>query len=345
MKENQIVFEREIENKIYNIRGSQVMLDSDLAELYQVETKVLNQSVKRNSERFPKEFMFQLKQEEYESLMLQIGTSKEILRSQSVTTKNEDLNNNSLRCQNGTSKKNSTLRSQIATTKETRGGRQYLPYVFTEQGVSMLSAVLRSKVAIQVSIKIINAFVSMRKILSSNQLIHTEIKTIKEDIIKNKIDTDEKFEILLNKFEKEQPKQGIFFDGQIFDAHSFLSKIIKEAENQIILIDNYIDETTLTILSKKEKQVKLKILTKNITNQLKLDIAKFEKQYGKVEIEKFNYSHDRFLIIDEEVYHIGASLKDLGAKWFAFSKLEEVGVEILNRIKQKSTNLDYIHHK
>jgi len=269
----------------------QVMLDRDLAELYGVETRRLNEQVKRNIERFPKEFMFQL-------------------------AKNE-LDN---------------WKSQFATSNKEFIGLRKMPYVFTEQGVSMLSAVIKSKVAIETSIMIINSFVQMRKFISNNALIFDKFEQIGQKILKH----DEKFDKIFKAIESKdiKPKQGIFFDGQIFDAYIFINDIIKSAKKSIILIDNYIDESTLTILSKRDKNCKATIYTKNITKQIRLDIEKHNKQYPKIDIKKFDLSHDRFLIIDDnEVYHIGASLKDLGKKWFAFSKMDIESFEIMERLK------------
>ena len=299
---NLIVKEKNIQNKIFTIRNQQVMLDSDLADLYQVETRVLNQAVKRNIKRFPKEYMFQLSKEEYE-----------FLKSQSVISKEDSLT------------------SQSVTLKNKQGKhRKYLPNVFTEQGVSMLSAVLRSDIAIEISIRIINAFVGMRKFLMENASVFQKFNYIEKKLLKH----DENFEKIFKAIEAKEvkPKQGIFFDGQIFDSYLFVSDLIKSANNKIILIDNYIDETVLTLFSKNQK-VKVTIYSKNITKQIKLDLEKYNSQYTPIEIKKFNYSHDRFLIIDDkQIYHFGASLKDLGKKWFAFSKFDMEAVGILEKL-------------
>ena len=299
-----------IKTKIYTIRGLQVMLDRDLAELYDVETKVFNQAIKRNSDRFPENFMFQLTEEEHQNLRSQFVTSS--LRSQFVTLDGQD-----------------SLRSQNATLEH--GGRRYLPYVFTEQGVAMLSAVLRSKTAIQMSIHIINAFVEMRRFISNNALIFQRLDSLEQKQTK----TDEKVEAILSAIEDRsiKPKQGIFYDGQVYDAYLFVSDLIKSAKESIVLIDNYIDESVLTLLSKREAKVKATIYTKNITKQLELDLQKHNAQYPNIKLKKFDSSHDRFLLIDEkEVYHIGASLKDLGKKWFAFSKLDMGVLNILEKL-------------
>ncbi len=307
-----------IKTKIYTIRGLQVMLDRDLAELYGVETKVFNQAVKRNEDRFPSSFMFQLSEEEYQNL-----------RSQFVTSSSSD----SLRFQIGTIDDEESLRSQIVTLENGRGKhRKYLPYVFTEQGVAMLSAVLRSHSAVQMSIHIINAFVEMRKFISNNALIFQRLDSLEQKQFK----TDDKVEAILNAIEDKsiKPKQGIFYDGQVYDAYVFISDLIKSADESIVLIDNYIDDTVLTLLSKREAKVKATIYTKNITKQLELDLQKHNAQYPTIELKKFDSSHDRFLIIDaKKVYHVGASLKDLGKKWFAFSKFDVGALDILGRLK------------
>jgi hypothetical protein len=266
------------------------MLDRDLAELYQVETKNLNKAVNRNIARFPISFRFQLTKEEFENLRFQIGTFKESLNT------------------------------------------KYLPYVFTEQGVSMLSAVLRSEVAIEISIKIIETFVAMRKIVALNGDIFSRFERIEHRLTLH----DDKFDKLFEAIESKElkPTKGIFYDGQIFDAHSFISDLVRSAKNSIILIDNYIDDTVLLLFSK-NKNIKVTIFTSTISKQLQNDINKYNLQYNKIELKTFKNSHDRFLIIDEkEIYHIGASLKDLGKKWFGFSKFESDSFELIERLKR-----------
>lgn len=311
-----------ISNKIYTIRGLAVMLDRDLAELYQVETKNLNRAVNRNIERFPQSFRFQLTEEEYENL-----------RSQFATSSSKDP----LRFQNGTLKDKGSLRSQNVTLESTRGKhRKYLPYVFTEQGVSMLSAVLRSDIAIRVSIQIIEAFVEMRKIISSNSLLFSKMEALEKRQISYEIKTDVKIEQVLNALEQklQKPDEGIFFDGQIYDAYIFVNDLFRSAKSEIVLIDNYIDDTVFTLFIK-YPNLKIKICTQAISKQLRLDYQKYQAQYKNIELQEFKNAHDRFMIIDnKEVYHIGASLKDLGNKWFAFSKFEINALEILGRLKQ-----------
>lgn len=288
MKELIIIDNTDIQNKIFTIRGVQVILDRDLATLYQVETKVFNQAVKRNIQRFPQKFRFQLTKEELQNL-----------RSQNVTFK-ENL-----------------------TTK-------YLPYAFTEFGVSMLSAVLKSNIAIEISIKIIESFVNMRKVISSNTLMYQRFERIEQRLSIHDENFEKIFKAIADKSVK--PEQGIFYNGQIFDAYIFINDLVKSAKHSILLIDNYIDESTLTILSKNQN-INITIYTSKISRQLNLDIKKYNQQYKKIELKKFNVSHDRFLIIDEkEIYHIGASLKDLGKKWFAFSKMDIDSFEIIGKL-------------
>lgn len=290
-----IIDSQAIQNKIYTIRSAQVMLDRDLAELYGVETRTLNQAVKRNIERFPEEFMFQMTKNELENWMSQI----------------------------------------VISNKETMGLRK-LPFVFTEQGVSMLSAVLKSEMAVQTSIKIINTFVNMRKFLQNNASIFQKIDSIEKRQIAYEMKNDAKVDIILNAIEDKsiKPKQHIFYDGQIFDAYLFVSDIIKSAKSSIKLIDNYVDETTLIWFTKRDLHVSMKIYTKTISKQLQLDVQKHNAQYPKIEIEQFGLSHDRFLIVDEkEIYHFGASLKDLGKKWFAVSKMDIDSFDVIKKLK------------
>ena len=271
------------------------MLDSDLAELYEVELKRLNEQVKRNKERFPERFMFQLDASEYAS-----------------------------------------LRSQIATLENGRGRhRKYAPHVFTEQGVSMLSGVLNSKTAVNISIQIIDAFVALRRLISKNAELFGRLSSVERKQLEFEIETNSNFEKVFNAIEDKsfKSKQGIFFDGQIFDAYKFVSDIIRTAEKSIILIDNYIDDSVLTLLTKRRKCASVLIYTKKISKQLMLDLEKHNSQYPALEIREFKQSHDRFLIIDKkDVYHIGASLKDLGKKWFSFSRLKMPASELIKRL-------------
>ena len=240
-----------------------------------------------------------------------------------------------LRSQFATSSLDDSLRSQIATLENNRGKHtKYLPYVFTEQGVAMLSAILRSKIAIDVSIQIIDTFVQMKKFISNNALLFQRLDSLEQ----KQYETNNKVNTILNALEDKsmKPKQGIFYDGEFFDAYIFVSDLIKSATKNIVLIDNYIDESVFTLLSKRDKNTTVTIYTKNITKQLQLDLSKYNSQYPKIELRKFTSSHDRFLILDDNtVYHIGASLKDLGKKWFAFSKLDMDANEILVKLKEE----------
>jgi hypothetical protein len=230
------------------------------------------------------------------------------------------------------SKHNVSLRSQIATLEKQKGKhRKYLPYVFTEQGVAMLSAVLKSQTVIKVSVQIIHAFVEMRRFISENTLIFARL----ENIEKHQIENDIKFDTIFKALERTdiQPEKGIFFDGQMFDAYKFISDLIRKAEKSIVLIDNYIDDKVLTMFSKRNDGVNLTIYTKQLNKQMALDIEKFNQQYAPVEIIEMKLAHDRFLIIDQtELYHIGASLKDLGKKWFAFSKMNSEVLPLLQKL-------------
>lgn len=279
-----------IQNRIFTIRNRQVMVDRDLAELYDVSTKVLNQAVKRNLQRFPDAFRFQLTENEKTELVTNCDRFEKLKHSSTP------------------------------------------PCVFSEQGVAMLSAVLRSETAVNVSIQIMQAFVAMRKFFAHDAAIFQRL----EKIERKQLETDEKFEQVFNAIESKeiQPKQGVFFEGQIFDAYRFFSDLIRTAGKSIILIDNYIDDTVLTLFSKRKKDVLLTIITKTVSRRLKLDIKKFNEQYPPVSVKEFGCSHDRFLIIDDSIiYHVGASLKDLGKKWFAFSKMEIGAVDMLGKLE------------
>lgn len=319
-----------IQALIHTIRGEQVMLDNNLAEIYGVETKVFNQAVKRNIERFPEAFRFQLTEEEYDSLKTRLegSSSDEGLRSQNATLEESE----NLRSQNATSSDAGALRSQIVTSSH--GGRRYLPYAFTEQGVSMLSAVLRSETAVKVSIQIIHAFVEMRRFLQANASVFARMDSMEKRQFALESKTMENFEKVFQALEAaEPPKQGIFYNGQVHDAHAFVSELIRTAKKSLVLIDNYIDDSVLTLLTKRKKGVTASIYTQSISKQLTLDLDKHNAQYPPIEIHTFKDAHDRFLILDErDIYHIGASLKDLGKKWFAFSKFETGAVAMLDKL-------------
>jgi hypothetical protein len=283
-----------IQNIIHTIRGVQVIFDRDLANFYGIENRALKQAVKRNPARFPDDFMFELNAGEIELLVSQ----------------------------------------NVIPSKKHLGGA--LPFAFTEQGVASLSSVLQSEKAIAVNIQIMRAFVAMRRFLAANAQVFHRLDAVERKQIEYKADSDHKFEQIFNAIEERsiKLKQGIFFDGQVFDAYQFISDLIRSAEKSIIIIDNYIDDTVLTHLTKRKQKVKATILTKTVSKQLKLDVTKFNEQYPAIEIKEFNNSHDRFLIIDNKtVYHFGASLKDLGKKWFAFSKMDIGAVEMLRKLE------------
>ena len=310
----------QIEPLIRTIRGQQVLLDSDLAILYGVETKRLNQQVKRNIERFPEDFMFQLTQEEV------------ICSRSQIATLNKGTN---LRSQIATSSQEVSLKSQIVTSSH--GGVRYLPYAFTENGIAMLSSVLRSPIAIQVNIRIMRAFTAMRQFIASNAQIFQRLDVMEQNqlaIVAHQTETDHKLEEIFRRLDSGnvQPHQGIFYDGQIFDAYTFINDRIREATTRIILIDNYIDDSVLTILSKRADKVAATIYTKKPSAQLQLDIQKHNAQYPSIGVVEFDRSHDRFLCIDETVYHLGASIKDLGKKWFAFNRMEMPTTELLQKM-------------
>ena len=282
---DQLVFADKIESLIKVIRGQQVMLDRDLAALYGVEVKRLNEQVKRNIKRFPKDFMFQLTKEE-------------------------------------------CLRSQFAPLNEGRGQHlKYMPYVFTENGVAMLSSVLRSDTAIEVNIRIMRAFTSMRHFLQNNAEVFQRLSTLEYhqlEMQQHFQESDKRIEEVFRRLDEgnAKPKQGVFYNGQIYDAYNFVSDLIKSAKKRIILIDNYVDETVLTLLDKREDGVSAFIYTQQINRLFQLDIDRHNAQYPPINVETFRLSHDRFLCIDDDVYHIGASIKDLGKKWFGFSRME-----------------------
>jgi hypothetical protein len=284
-----------IKDKIIIIRGVQVILDRDLAGLYQIETRALKQAVNRNRKRFPNDFMF-------------------------ILTKNEI---------------NLMVSQNVIPSKQHLGGA--MPYAFTEQGVANISSIINNDEAIEINIQIMRAFVAMRKFISKNadlflRLGHVERKQIEHKVeINNKI--NKIFEIIENKNIK--PSKGIFFNGQIFDAYKFVSDLVRSAKESITLIDNYIDDSVLTLFSKRNKRVKVNIFTRELSKQLDLDLKKYNSQYFPIEIKEFKNSHDRFMIIDnKEVYHFGASLKDLGKKWFAFSRFDKEAVRILSKIQK-----------
>ena len=290
MRKKQLIFlekllNKDIKNLIYTIRGMQVMLDSDVANLFKYTTKNINKSVKNNAERFPEYYCFQLTTKEYNSLMTRRYNITKIGRS---------------------------------------NNRKYLPYVFTEYGITMLAALLKSEVAVNISIKIVNTFMQMRKNFSENNQVFERLTSLEYKLLEQ----EKKINNILGelKFE-ENIKQKIFFKGQIYDAYSIIIDIIKSANKKILIIDNYIDDNVLKMLSKKKKDVEVTILTSIKSNIEKLDIKKFNKEYPILKLEKTNKFHDRFIIVDnKEMYHLGASIKDLGKKCFGINKIEDIKI-------------------
>ncbi|MFW0713993.1 ORF6N domain-containing protein [Aliarcobacter butzleri] len=283
-----IINENSIKDKIYTIRDKQVMLDRDLAQLYGVETKHINQAVRNNQDKFMEDFYFELTDIEFED-----------------------------------------LRSKILTANFSKV--RIKPKVFTEQGIYMLATILKSKVASQVTVYIIKTFANMRKLISQNISMFERFERIENRLTIH----DENFNKLFSALEDKtlEPSEGIFFDGQIFDSYSFINDLLKLAKSEVILIDNYIDDTVFTLFSK-YPNINFIIYTNNISKQLKLDFEKYQKQYKNITLKTFKDCHDRFLILDKkEIYHLGASLKDLGKKWFAFSKMNLKINEIINRLE------------
>ena len=292
-----------IENLIRVIRGKQVMLDRDLARLYGVETRVLNQAVQRNIERFPEDFMFQLSKEEFEN-----------------------------------------WKSQIVISNSIKMGARKLPYAFTENGIAMLSSVLRSQQAISINIQVMRAFNAMRHFIGSQAQVFQRLEVVERnqlalntsqaELSAQVAENNKKLEEVFRRLDdhSENQEKGIFYDGQIFDAYTFINERIREAKKRIVLIDNYVDDSVLTMLDKRNKGVDAVVYTKNISRQLSLDFEKHNAQYSPIEVKQFDRAHDRFLCIDDTVYLIGASLKDLGKKWFGFVKLEQPTDELLSKM-------------
>ena len=306
----------QIESLIITVRGKQVILDRDLARLYGVETRRLNEQVKRNIERFPDDFMFQLSKEEFENWKSQIATS------------NED----------------EEWESQIATSNSIKMGARKLPYAFTENGIAMLSGVLRSPMAIATNIHIMRAFNAMRHFIGSHAQVFQRLEVMErnqlalnahqEELSAQVAENNKKLEEVFKRLDAgdAKPEYGIFFDGQIFDSYIFINDRIREAKKRIILIDNYIDDSVLKMLDKREKGVTVKLYTNLTFGSLKLDLKKHNTQYAPIDAEQFNRSHDRFLCIDDTVYLVGASLKDLGKKWFGFSKMGVTTDELISKM-------------
>lgn len=284
------ISQQDIQHRIFAIRGIQVIVDRDLAALYGVETKVLNQAVKRNLNRFPLSFRFQLTTSEVHELVTNCDRF-EMLKHSSV-----------------------------------------LPFAFTEQGVAMVSAILKSEIAVHVSIQIMETFVQLRQLLTSNMGLIQRLDALE----RKQIITDNKFDQLFEALESGdlKPSKGIFYEGQLFDAYVFVCEIIKRANSSIIIIDNYMDESVLKLLTKRKEGVKVQLLMKKISPSFELDVLKYNAQYPTIDALCFSDAHDRFILIDHiELYHIGASLKDLGKKWFAFSSMPSFANSIIEKIK------------
>lgn len=290
-----------ISSHIFTVRGVQVMLDSDLAKIYQVETRVFNQSVKRNESRFPPNFRFRLSMDEYRSLISQIVTSKD-------------------------------------ERGETRGGRQKAPYVFTEQGIAMLSGILKSEVAVQVSIRLMNVFVAMRRTIASIAPVVSRLDAMERRQITDQMRNEERFDTIFKAMDGgDFPPQKVFFDGKHYDAYSFAKKLVRKAAKNIVLVDGYSDEVTLDILSQKKGGVEVlvatsqKMIDKHLTS---VAVEKFNKQNPTLTVKAVGTFHDRFLILDgKELYHFGASLKDLGRQYCAVTKMDAMFIpSILERI-------------
>ena len=273
---------------IHTVRGRQVMLDSDLAELYGVETKALNRSASRNSARFPEDFRFKLGHDEFESLRCQIGTSN-----------------------NG----------------DGRGGRRYMPYAYTEQGVSMLSAVLRSEAAVRVSVsvQIMRAFVEMRHFIADNAHMFEQIRDVERRQIEYQQKTDERFERVFDYMESHvAPRQKVFFEGQVWDAFELLVSLVQRAKKSVLLVDGYTDAGTLNILAKKNEGVSVTVWTRPKAKLTAKDVEIFNTQYPMLTVLRIDAFHDRFIILDgAEAYLVGASLKDAGKKAFGITRIED----------------------
>ena len=320
-----------IESLIRVIRGQQVMLDSDLAMLYGVETKALNQAVKRNIKRFPEDFMFQLTQDEAVRLRSQFVTlnNDDALRSQIATLNEEEL---VLRSQIATSnKKDNPLRSQFVTSNG-RGGNRYLPYAFTRNGIAMLSSVLRSDTAVEVNIRIMRAFTIIPQLVSHNTQIIQRIFNIEQ----HQIETDEKIGVILERIEGLSPKflpEQVFPTGCVWDAWAYISDLVRSARQRIVLIDNFVDDRVLSMLTKRANGVSATIHTR-YNEQFLTDLQKHNSQYPEIKFIQLSHrNHDRFLIIDDKVYLLGASLKDMGAGLCAITEMSIAPAVILGLLK------------
>jgi len=297
-KNNQIILvePEAIKARIFHLREQQVMLDKDIAALYEVDSRRLREQVRRNIERFPEDFMFQLTETEVDFMVSQ---------------------------------------NAIPSRKHLGGS---LPYVFTEQGVASLSGVLKSPKTSEVHVQVMRAFVDMRRFIQNNVHIFARLDSVERRQITFESETEKNFERVLQALDpmNDAPRQGIFYNGQVYDAYTFVCDLVRKAGKSLVLIDNYVDDSVLTLLSKRSADVSCAIYTKTISKKLALDLEKHNQQYSPIMVECFADAHDRFLIVDEhEVYHIGASLKDLGKKWFAFSKFEAGAFEMLGKLREE----------
>ena len=295
-----------IRSRILTIRGVQVILDRDLAELYGVTTGALNQAVKRNKNRFPERFMFQLTKEESENL-----------KSQSVISSS-----------NGESASVPILKSQSVISSW--GGSRSYPYAFTEQGIAMLSSVLRSETAILVSIRIMDVFVAMRKALASFSPMLMRLDMVERRQITDQARNEERFKLILDAMQdKKFPPQKVFYDGQIYDAFEQMKKFVRMAKTELIIIDPYFADCVLPLIAQKRQGVAV-LAVKNSRNKLlhAVDVAKSNAQYANsLTVKTSDKFHDRFLIIDKTtLIHVGASLNHLGKKCFAFSSLDKSNI-------------------
>lgn len=284
-----------IETLIHIVRGQQVMLDSDLANLYGVETRRLNEQVKRNIERFPSDFMFQPTKDEITILMSQNATSR-------------------------------------------WGGTRKIPYLFTENGVAMLSSVLRSPTAIEVNIRIMRAFTAMRSFVVNNPHIFNRLEAVEHNqlLLQNNLtETNNKIGEILDRLDKKdkEPFEGFFFEGEVFDAYVLISDLVRNAKHRVILIDNYVDERVLKTLDKRPAGVSAIIYTDPKKSHIQQDLKAHNSQYPRIEIRNCTNVHDRFVIIDDDVYFIGGSIKDLGKKIVAFSKMHQNPDDILSKLR------------
>lgn len=276
---------KKIEDCIFEIRGMQVILDSDVAYFYEIETRKLNQQMKRNTERFPDDFCFQLNSKEF-----------------------------------------TFLKSQNVTSSSSWGGTRKMPYVYTEQGIMALSGVIKNDIAVQMSIKIVRTFISMRKFIFENSDTLLELARLQNRQINFEIETNNRFNEVIKLIDKKElPKQTIFYDGQYYDAYEFISELIRKAKESIILIDPYMDNRALTFLKNKKENVTIFLYKSSKSKLSNEDISIFEAEYGRINVAAIDTFHDRFLIIDkEECYSLGTSLNHAGKRTFGINKIIDI---------------------